>query len=610
MGEMDGERESGRGKEPMTDLPKLNESDIRRWIGGRSFERGQGYFQRGHIVNPRRQGNTLKARCLGSRSQPYHVETTLGPEGIVVGQCSCPVGTGGHCKHAAALLLTWLHQPDAFLVMEELEEALNRRSKADLIALIRRMVARYPDLEMLLELPVVGDAGATPPLDPEVIRRQVNSVLHSFEYDGWATTRDIAQQLQELVDIGDDYAGQGNWRDAATVYQTVAQEVLDSYGVIQGEEGELGWAVEGCVTGLGQCLAETDDTGWRETLLRALFDIYRWDVNYGGIGMGGEVPDIILREATAEEKQQVAGWVREALPEGDSWSRNYHRRVYGGFLLALEEEQLDDEAFLQVCRETNRWHDLVNRLLDLDRVDEAAAAARELGDYELLQVADIFVAHSQADLVERLIRERVHTSQAGPEGPARRDTRLTVWLKERAQARGDLAEALTLAETLFWQYPDVRGYQELRELARLVERWDELRAAILTRLTDAGKHHLLTEIYLEDGDVDRALETLEQMRIPGWRGELASSALRIQVARAAEGSRPRAAIRIYVEKIERLIAARGRGNYAQAATYLVRVRDLYHRLGDPTRWATLISSLREENPRLRALKEELDKAGL
>ena len=592
----------------MTDLPQLTESDVRRWIGERSFGRGRGYFRGGYILNPRRQGDTLKARCLGSRPQPYHVEVTLGQEGIVAGECSCPVGRGGHCKHAAALLLTWLHQPEAFLGIEELEAALNRRSKAELVVLIRRMVARYPDLETLLELPIVGEAEAPPPVDAGVIRRQASSAFYGVGYDKWGATYGIAQRLLELVEIGDDYAEREGWRDAATIYQTVAQETLDNYGMVQDEEGDLNGVVNGCVEGLGECLKATEDPIQREAILRALFDVYRWDVDFGGIDMGYQAPSIILEQATPEEKQQVAGWVRGALPTGDSWSVNYHRQVYGGFLLSLEEDGLDDEAFLRLCREMKRWRDLTDRLLALDRVEEAIAVAREVGDYDLLRLADIFVSHSHADLAEDLIRERARTSQACPEGPARRDSRLIVWLKERAQERGDLEEALALAKTLFWQRPAVTGYQELRDLSRPLERWEKLRTAILARLADERQYHLLTEIHLEEGEVDRALETVEQVRGSawGWGG----GQLSIRVAEAAEESRPRAAIRIYVERAERLITARGRGNYATAATYLVRVRDLYHRLGDPETWQALIADLRERNRRLRALKDELHKAGL
>jgi uncharacterized Zn finger protein len=54
----------------MTELPKLTEAHVRRWTGER-------YFRRGHILDPRRQGQALKARCLGSRPTPYDVELEL-----------------------------------------------------------------------------------------------------------------------------------------------------------------------------------------------------------------------------------------------------------------------------------------------------------------------------------------------------------------------------------------------------------------------------------------------------------------------------------------------------------------------------------------------------
>jgi uncharacterized Zn finger protein len=332
--------------------------------------------------------------------------------------------------------------------------------------------------------------------------------------------------------------------------------------------------------------------------------------------MGYQATDIILEQATLEERQQVAGWVRKAVPGGDSWSQNYHRQVLGGFLLNLEEDRLDDEAFLQVCRETRRWQDLVDRLLTLERVDEAAAVAREVAGYDLLRLASVFMSHNQADLAEDLIRERVQAGRASPEGSARTDSRLIVWLKERAQERGDQAEALALAEELFWQRPAVPGYQELRELARPLERWNDLRADILSRLADEGKYDLLTEVYLEEEEIDLALKVVEQTRTSGrgpgwgWMYVRVGRPLRMRVARAAEGKRPREAIRLYTEAIERLIAARGRGNYAEAAGYLARVRDVYHQLEEPGTWQTLIADLREQNRRLPALQDELNKASL
>lgn len=136
-----------------------------------------------------------------------------------------------------------------------------------------------------------------------------------------------------------------------------------------------------------------------------------------------------------------------------------------------------------------------------------------------------------------------------------------------------------------------------------------MRQAVLARLDAEERHHLLVEIHLDEEEIDQALETLDRWRTPSrWRR--ADDRLSMRVARAAEKERPRAAIHLYVEAVTALIAYRGRGNYAVAATHLSCVRDLFRRLGEEAAWEGLITGLREMNPRLRALKDELDKAGL
>ncbi len=103
------------------------------------------------------------------------------------------------------------------------------------------------------------------------------------------------------------------------------------------------------------------------------------------------------------------------------------------------------------------------------------------------------------------------------------------------------------------------------------------------------------------------METLGQVLASRWArgGELS-----IRVAQAAEESRPRAALQLYAQEAESLIRARGRSNYATAAAYLIRVCELYRRLGEPGAWDAYIAALREDNRRLRALKEELARVGL
>lgn len=576
---------------------ELSESDVRRWTDGVLFDRGQHYYRNGYILNPRRQGDLLKARCQGSRPQPYHVEITLGEHGIVRGACSCPVGVGGRCKHAVALLLTWVHRPESFTEAVEQDAALEERSKAELIILIHRMLDRYPELEELLELPILTAGKEIPPVDETLIRRQARNAFHG-SHDHWDTYT-VAQRLLELVKIGDHYAERERWWDASTVYRTVMQVTLGSYHHVDDESGYLHAVVNRCVEGLGRSLEKLEDTTERGTLLESLFDVYHWDIEYGGVDMGYDSRRIILELTTPQEREAVAGWIQEAIPTGEDWSDRYRRRNYGAFLLALQRGELDDAAYLRLCRETERWHDLVERLLKLGRTDEALKVARELGDYDLLKIAELFVSCEHASSIEPLVSERASTSK---------DRRLTEWLKERACTRGDEEEALELSDQLFWQRPDLAGYQELKSLARSLERWGKLRAAILSELTGNRRQlGLLLDIYLEEHAVADALAALAEARATDEWVNLAYS---VKVAKAAEETYPQEALSLYVSVAESHIARRGRSNYQQAVVYLTRARDLAYRLGAEKRWETFIAELRERNSRLRALKDELNRAGL
>jgi len=577
---------------------KLSDKDIRKWIEKESCERGYRYFEDGAISDAQRQGMTLKAYCEGSRPQPYRVRVIFVRDGISEAHCSCPVGGGGRCKHVAALLFTYLNRPREFRDVEELDTSLEKRTKDELIVLIKQMLARQPEMEMILETLLPTEGKRHTQIDIESYRHRAAAAFRCVRHE-WGVEMDIAAELNSVVELGKGFADRGDYISAAKVYQAVSQEVLSHYEMFHDEEGELGSMVNNCVEALGQCLAGVGyDTAIREMILHALFDIYHFDVDFGGVGLSDEVPDIILKHASPEERSTVAGWVRAAMPpvKKDSWSDNWHREEYGGFLLELEKETLDDEGYLRICRETGRLDDMVERLLTLGRRDEAIAEVEKASDYDMLQLADIFVAHRQSETAEHLMVERTKTTK---------DTRVLDWLKKRYKERGDISAALVLAQRLFQMRAEFSNYQEVRALAQKCGDWEKLRVQLLSEIANRKEYNLLTKVYLDEGEIDRALETMKRTGVCAWGNNL-----QVEVARAAEKTRPNAAIEIYHQLVDALINVQGRDNYRQACTYLSRARNLYQRLGQEETWTRYILALRERNRSLRALMEELSKAGI
>ena len=578
-------------------IPAMSAETVAAWVGTRSFQLGRSYFEDEAVFDLRRQGDALKALCQGSMPQPYRLRVTFGAEGIQGADCSCPVGGGGHCKHVGALLLTWLDRPDAFRAVPELDADLERRGKDELIALIKQMLRLQPDLETLLEMALPGGDRRRTPVNPETYRRQVSSAFRRGGND-WMMYQRVAEEVHGIVSAGDDFLALDDYASAGIVYQAAARETLEHYEMADDEDGSLGDVVNRCAEGLGDCLAAAgDDAVDREQTLQTLFEIYRFHVDCGGIGLGEDAPTLILEHATDAERRTVAGWVRTAMPGGDSWSHDYCRQVHGRFLLQLEMADLDDDTFLTICRESGLVTDLVDRLLTLGRLDEAISEAELAGDYKLLTLADLFREHGRTQSVEPLLVRRIETSQ---------DHRLVEWLKARHQERGEPAQALTLAKRLLRARPNLAGYQEVRTLSLQLGVWEDLRPDLLAEWSAAGQHGLLTDIHLEEGEIDLALTSVQQRRPRSLYG----AGQLIRVAQAASGTHPHAAVDIYLQQVESLIEARGRDNYRRACAHLAKARDIYRQLEDEPAWTGFIAQLRERHRRLPALREELDSSGL
>jgi uncharacterized Zn finger protein len=96
----------------------------------------------------------------------------------------------------------------------------------------------------------------------------------------------------------------------------------------------------------------------------------------------------------------------------------------------------------------------------------------------------------------------------------------------------------------------------------------------------------------------------------GYGYASSSTTIDLNVARAAEETRPHEAIELYQQRAERLMAMRERKYYQEACPFLTKMRVLYQKLGENEAWASYVSTLREQNRNLRALKDELAKAGL
>jgi hypothetical protein len=611
---------------------------IQKRVGLPAFRRGQSYFREGAIHDGRVQGDTLRALCRGSQAQAYRLRARLDERRVLATECSCPVGSVGRCKHMAALLLAWRHRPWTFREVAELGPSLEARPKEQVVALLVEVFRLHPELEWLAEAAPEGEGEVGLPraeaLSSELFRLRAAAILKSAGRVGTGDRRGASERaargLRALRAVGDEFLASRQLASAVAVYDGTAGALLEH------DEGRLrAWAededdddglmsvVEGCVLGLGRCFAaagagERGAAGAaasaavsaRAAALRALFLVCRVGLERGGLAAGDEAAELLLEHATLEERRQVGGWLRHVLGAVSGGKRP----ACGGLILRVEAPLLDDEGFLAVARASGRAHDEVERLLAAGRGAEAVAAARAAPDGLLLAVASSLERHGRrADAVALVsARAKGHPCEAlagagAPCEPVELDADVLDWLRARVAGRGKQRRALELAVRAFRQAPSAARHRELRALAEPLGAWPHLSVSIRNWLADQGFARQLIAICLDEGALDEAVEALRGGRAAPPHPE-AVPALALQVARAAELSRPGLAIELYQELAEAAIEARGRENYRKACVHLGSLARVCEAASRPEQLAAILASLRARHHALRAFLDELGSA--
>lgn len=498
-----------------------------------------------------------------------------------------------------------------------IQAALEQLEKDDLQALILRMVQQHPDLAGLI---VSGEQKSVKkprkPFNAEVYRLQVEKIFLTTDRDRWGSEARAAEPLLDSVDVADEYVEQGAFNEAATVYEIVIRGILDNYVSFRwyADEGQLDEVVEDCVDGLSDCLRGMQhEIAVRKKILKTFFDVYDLDMSLENDMpvMSSQVPAILVRYTTPEERRLVAKWVRKGFDLDIDW-QTYEVEDYADsfevLLLGLEGDNLDDETFLRLSREMESYEYVVDRLLKRGRLEEALAEAKQVDDFHILEIADILSEHGYEDRAVQLIEERADQNSR---------TDLLHWLQERYQARGDPQAALDTAKRTFTTHfleATIERYREIRELAQQLGHWDEARAELLAYVQQEHLTSVEIEIALDEGRVDMALEQLEagKQTTDTRNGPYGSANFDVglEVAKAAEENYPQRAIEIYQRYVDMRIEWRGRDNYRTASQYLLSIRRLYQQVGKSNEWASYSADLRQRNANLPALRDEMAKAKL
>ncbi|HSQ54469.1 MAG TPA: SWIM zinc finger family protein, partial [Gemmata sp.] len=151
---------------------------------------------------------------------------------IDAARCTCPVGTEGKCKHAAAILLAYIEHPKRFVLVESIDANLGSRSREEMVALVKLFLRESPELEPLLVRPLPGFA-MKPPSSSDYYFQALDAIRATNAHDDWAP-HEIAAGLADVVKYAHEFGKPGE--PLLEVYVAIAQALREELGAAQAAE--------------------------------------------------------------------------------------------------------------------------------------------------------------------------------------------------------------------------------------------------------------------------------------------------------------------------------------------------------------------------------------
>ena len=211
------------------------------------FERGENYYQDGHIQQVDRFDDLITATVEGSRLYDVTIEFDgRSPDT----RCTCPYDGGGDCKHIVAVLLDIAAGPPAD-DSDRVEGVLADASASELREFLGDALATHPELREQFLAQFGDDHKAV-----EEYRRQIEQLFDQHADPGIYDAIDFSK----FFEMAETYRDRERYLAAATVYRALFEEVDVKYHWVDGAYDHYAQVIQRAIDGYADCVLATEPT--------------------------------------------------------------------------------------------------------------------------------------------------------------------------------------------------------------------------------------------------------------------------------------------------------------------------------------------------------------
>jgi len=553
--------------------------NLRALAGGRSFMRGEEYFDEGAVGPVSEKSGVISAKVYGSRTYDVRLKVVLDKkaQASLDYTCNCPVGQDGDfCKHCVALGLAWLEKSDdieeAKIVVPSGAETIKKISDVDIRSwlesqdtkiILDMLMAQFTTdgrLREELVLKITKEKAVGIDLNP--YRKGLCAAFHTSGFIDYYNMGDFTDGINDALDSLDRLFEEGFAAEAMHLCEYAIELADDALQDCDDSDGYFGDLAERLASlHLEACEAARPNPVELADRLFA-FEMKGSDLDFCyGVG---EYADILGSVGLAEYR---------ILAE-DEWARSTKSGAIASYTITKIMESLA------------RADGNVDALIAIKQRKLELA-------YHYLEIAQICRTAKRSD-------EALEWAEKGVQAfPKSTDTRLLDFLAEEYHTRRRYDEAYQCYWTQFADREGLQQYIKLLDYSKKIERDQTAREdalAFVRKQIDNEKsktrgkwappvdHSRMVEIFLWEKNTDAAWDE-------AIRGGC-NDHFWLKLAVAREMDHPADAVPVYQRMVEPIILRMKNNAYEEATRMVKHIGELMRGLGKQAEFTAYLADVK------------------
>jgi len=560
-------------------------NQFEQYIDETILKRGLQYFKKGHVHEPE-EISPGEYEAIVEGTEDYTVQLTLRNGIITEYVCDCPYDFGPVCKHVAAVIFH-LQQDELELnkktksvktsqtakpakrktVAQQVDELLEKASHDELKQFVREKASQNAPFRNLF---LSSFAQHNSDESKELYVKQVKSILKTASdrhgFIDWSASRLVGNAVDNLLESAQKQINNLNYKSAVFICTAVMEQMTEALQYSDDSNGDIGGSIDAAYEMLYTVAQEQSSEEIRKLIIEYCFTSFDRQIYSGCDWHIGVLRLAAFLLKTEDETERIFKQIDNA--QRSDYEREEAQSIKYDILLKTKGENAAEKYLEQNITNSNLRREAIQKALKKKNFEKAISLAKDGVIYDLKDKPGL--AKEWYD-----------------------------WLLKIAQAQNDSEKIIEYARLLFIDnFSNEQDYYQILKQYVKPEKWVAFVESVIQDITtkkrwlDTG---LISSIFIKEEWWDRLLELVKKTpdlrTIDHYEKYLSKNYSNEIVELYANG------ITKYMKN------SMGRDHYQNACRYIRKIM----KLGARDKANEIISYLRNEYPKRKALMEELDK---